>query len=179
MKQILSASPRAGVSLIELIVVMSAASIILSLSAGLIHRAMHAETRARNLAAVERTSLRLSAAVRRDIHSAVTAATDSTQLADGIFLRLDTSTAQRIEYRRDGRAIHRLQFEHDAVVAREQFAFPSDFNLQMRSETPALLTFTLTSPRLSGPPEPEDAIQIAKSFAVNLQVVAALRGGAP
>ena len=168
---------RKGVSLVELMIVMSAASIILSLSAGLIHRVMHAETKARKLAAVERTSLRLSDAVRRDVHSAARAVTDPEQLADGVFLRLETSSTSRIEYRREEQTIHRLQLDNDRVIAREQFVFPSAFELQIRSETPGLVVLTLASCKPDNADQPDVAIRLAKSFAVDLQVVAALRGG--
>src|SRR4051812_16828060 len=108
-----------GVSLVELIVVMSAASVILSLSAGLIHHIMHAETAARSLATVERTSLRLAAALRRDVNAATSAITDTAQLADSFFLRLDSSAGSRIDYRHEDQTIHRLELDGDRVVARE------------------------------------------------------------
>lgn len=59
---------RRGVSLIELLVVMSAATVILTLSTGLIHRIMHAQSKARGLAEIERTTLRLGNRFRRDVH---------------------------------------------------------------------------------------------------------------
>jgi prepilin-type N-terminal cleavage/methylation domain-containing protein len=176
MKQILRPSRRNGVSLIELIVVMSAASIILSLSAGLIHRVMHAETKARSLAAIERTSLRLADAVRRDVHSAAHAVTDAGQLADGAFLQLETSDNGHIEYHREEQTIHRLQLDNDRIIAREQFVFPSDFDVQLRSETSGLVALTLTSHKPDSISRPEDPIRLATSFAIDLQVVAALRG---
>src|SRR5437762_4378350 len=116
-----------GVSLVELIVVMSAASVILSLSAGLIHRIMHAETAARSLATVERTSLRLAAALRRDVNAATRAITDQAQLADGAFLRLGYLAGSRIEYRRVDETIHRLELDGDRIVARDQFPFAANF----------------------------------------------------
>jgi hypothetical protein len=177
MKQIFRMSRRNGVSLVELIVVMSGASIILSLSAGLIHRVMHAETKARNLAAVERTSLGLTDAVRRDVHRAANAVVDAEQLTDGVFLQLQTSSTGRAEYRRESQTIHRLQLDSHQIIAREQFLFPSDFDLQVRSEKPGIVVLTLTSHKPDNPDPPEDAIRLAKSFAIDLQVVAALRGG--
>ena len=56
MKSTRSKRHRRGVSLVELLVVMSAATVILTLSTGLIHRIMHAQSKARVLADMERTT---------------------------------------------------------------------------------------------------------------------------
>jgi len=166
---------RCGVSLIELIVVMSAASVILSLSAGLIHRVMHAETAARSLVNIERTSLRLATILRRDANAATTAITDTAQLADGVFLRLESSAGSSIEYRREGQIIHRSGFDRDRIVSREQFAFAAELEVQVTTETSQLILVTITSRGRAMDSDPDDPVQQAKSLAVDLQVVAALQ----
>ena len=177
MKYPLRTDRRPGVSLVELIVLMSAASVILSLSAGLIHRMMHAESRARSVAAVERTSLRLAEALRRDIHAASSAVTDPSQLTDGAFLRLESAEKGRIDYRLEDLTIHRLQLDAEQIVAREQFLFPTDIELKILPEGSRLLVLILTSSKRSVD-EPEDPVRLAHALPVDLQIIAALQRGA-
>jgi len=167
-----------GVSLVELLVVMSAASIILSLSAGLIHRAMHAETKARALTAVERAAIRLSHAFRHDVNRASDAVMNSAQLRDRAFIHLQSKNGGSVEYRRDERTIYRLQYDGERIVAREQFVFAADFDLQSHVENSRLIELTLTSAQRELSHDQTQLIQRAHQLPVYLQVVAALeRGG--
>jgi prepilin-type N-terminal cleavage/methylation domain-containing protein len=182
-------SRRDGVSLIELLVVMSATSIILSLSAGLIHRIMHAESKARSLGTIERTSLRLANTFRRDVHDASNAITDRAQLTDGAFVRLNSSGGKRIEYRREQRVIRRIQLDGERIVVRDEFAFPTDFEMNLQYDGSRLLVLAVSSqkenPRNESPREesrsdkPIDPVRLAHALTVNLEVAAALGRGAP
>ncbi len=167
---------RSGVSLVELLVVMSAATVILTLSTGLIHRIMHAQSKARVLADLERTTLRLSNDLRRDVHQATQATTEKAQLGKGAFLQLQLADGNALEYRREETTIQRVQLDGSRTIAREEFAFGGDFELTAEVEDGRLVVLSLVSRREEMPSEPG---RIVNDTPVDLQLVAALgRGGA-
>ncbi len=167
-----------GVSLVELLVVMSAATVILTLSTGLIHRIMHAQTKARWLADVERTTLRLSNDVRRDVHLATQATTDKSQLGNGSFLRLQLADGNTLEYRREETTIQRIQLDGSRTIAREEFAFGQEFELEANLEEGRLVVLSVTSRGHRNRNNSDEPSRIADEIPVDLQVVAALgRGG--
>ena len=171
----LAMNTRHGASLVELIVVMSAATVVLTMSASLIHRIMHAQSRARAFADVERTSLRLANAFRRDVHDATVAKLAETDLGERVFLRLALPDNQTIEYGRREANIVRVLLEGSRTVAREEFAFPAGIELAVRRDEARLIVLTIQS--RPGEMPAEDGGSEASAFAVpvNLQVQAALK----
>lgn len=165
---------RRAVSLVELLVVMSAATVILTLSTGLIHRIMHAQSKARALADVERTTLRLADSFRRDVHEATQATADKTQLADGSFLRLQLADGSTLEYRRDETTIRRVPLDGSHTIAREEFSFGEDFELEVNVESSRVVVLSITSRRLRKNDAVEKPERITNDIPVDLQVVAAL-----
>ena len=77
--------------------IFMAASIILTMSAGLVHRAMHAQSATRAFFDGERSALRLSEQFRADVHQAATATVEAPARNDGVFLRLRLAGDQAIE----------------------------------------------------------------------------------
>lgn len=61
---------RAGVSLVELLAAMTAASVVMSAAVSLVHRGYALESRSRQTIADERTALRLARQLRADVHAA-------------------------------------------------------------------------------------------------------------
>lgn len=161
---------RRGVSLVELLVVMTACTALLTTSAVVLHRMMHAQTKTRDFLAVQRNSLRLSEQFRSDVHRAKSAATDD--LAAGTVVRLQLDESQTVEYRHSEGTVQRGLLDNDEIVAREEFAFASGSKLAISREEPDLLTLSVTR-------EPDDpggpALQ-AFATPVHLRIAARLGG---
>jgi len=133
---------RRGISLIELLLVMSAASVVLTLSASLIHRLLHAQTTAASIADVERSALRLGEAFRRDVHQATRVSVGST---DDLLFGLEMPDDQTIEYRSQPTAVQRIVSKGKGVVARELFAFPITFRAECSANESRLVTLSVRS----------------------------------
>lgn len=142
---------RRAISLIELLLTMSACSVILTMSATLIHRAMHAQSKARAIFDGERAALRLSEHFRRDVHAATAAETDGMSLGAGVVLRLTLPDRQTIEYRRAEGTVQRILIAGNATQAREEFKFPAGTLAVVHKVSPSLLTLSITTP-LEQPP---------------------------
>jgi hypothetical protein len=135
-------SGRRGVSLVELMLTMSALTVILTISAALIHRAMHAQSKSRLFFDVERSAQRLSESFRRDVHAASVAATGDA--ADGgVLLRLEMAGGQSVEYRQAAGRVERLWHVDDRVRAREAFVFSADTRLTAEQEPPRLVILSI------------------------------------
>lgn len=170
---------RRGVSLVELLLVMSAATVILTMSAGLIHRIMHAQSKARSFVDVERTSLRLANVFRRDVHQAIDATAGDSDAGEGLFLRLKLPENQTIEYRRQPGAVLRLLLEDSRNVSREEFTFPPGIELTIRKDQPRLVVLSIHSRPGEMPTDDGRSEPNAYAIPVNLQVQAALSRDTP
>ena len=140
---------RRGFSLIELIAVMSGCSVVLSMSAALLHRAMQTQAQTRYFFESERTALRLSGDFRRDVNRAVTAEAGDSSLADGVFLQLQLDEGQEVEYRRRSEAVVRTLSRAGEPVSREEYLLSSDMEIAVSEEASSrriLLSIT-TDPR--------------------------------
>jgi len=170
---------RRGASLIELLMVMSAGTVVLTMSTGLIHQVMHAQSRARAFADVERTSLRLANAFRRDVHEATSAELAEADGGDRVFLRLTLPDNQTIEYGRREANIVRVLLEGSRGVAREEFAFPAGIELAIRREEARLIVLTIQSRPGEMPGEGDRSEASLFAVPVNLQVQAVLKREGP
>jgi hypothetical protein len=136
---------RHAISLVELLVVMSGCTVILTTSAMLIHRAMRTQSESRSFFDVERSALRLSGKFRDDVHRA-TAAKAGDESGDGVFLRLDLPGRQTVEYQQAGGNIERTLSEDGRPRSRDYFAFTPSSELEIREElSPRRLILTITS----------------------------------
>jgi hypothetical protein len=170
---------RRGASLIELLMVMSAGTVVLTMSAGLIHQIMHAQSRARAFADVERTSLRLANAFRRDVHEATGAELAEADAGERVFLRLTLPDDQRIEYGWREANIVRVLLDGSRSAAREEFAFPAGVELTIRREEMRLIVLTIQSRPGEMPGDGGSSEASAFAVPVNLQVQAALKREGP
>jgi hypothetical protein len=169
---------RRGASLVELLMVMSAATVVLTMSASLIHRLLHAQSKARAFSDVERTSLRLAQVFRQDVHQA-TSAMGEPDLGERAFLRLVLPENQTIEYGRQDASIVRLLLEESRTIARDQFLFPEGIELAIRQDEPELIVLTIHS-RPGEMPAADGPSQVSPyAVPVNLQVQAALKRDKP
>lgn len=169
-----------GISLVELLLTLSACSVILTLSAGLIHRAMHAQSKSRAFADVERNAMRLGNAFRRDIHAADQALSGDETLAEGAVLRLRLAGDETVEYRRAGGVVQRVGLAGDVVQSREEFSFPAEISLTVEQETPRLVVFSITTPVVTASAAPMDKRPPpAYATPVSLRVAAVLARNRP
>jgi hypothetical protein len=138
---------RRAISLVELLVAMSAATLVLTLSATLIHRAMHTHTRTQKFFEAERSSLRLCEQFRHDVEHAARATLAAPLPSEGVFLTLALPQAEEtIEFCRRQNTIERRSVQSGKTIAREEFAFPAAFALELEElPKPARLRLTLVT----------------------------------
>jgi type II secretory pathway component PulJ len=136
-------SKRPAVSLVELLVVLSFSTVILTTSAGLIHKAMRAQEATRNFVDSERTALRLAAQFRSDVHAA--SAAEVTKLKDdGRLLKLTMEAGGSVEYRRDNASVVRVDMEAGRPTWRDEFVFAAPLAVSIHSQdSPRSLTLSL------------------------------------
>jgi len=139
-------SKRRGVSLAELLLTMSACTVILTMSAGLIHRALHTQSRSRSFFDTERSAMRLSESFRRDVHAAQDAAIGTAAQDDGLLLRLQFSGSQMVEYRQAAGRVERILHVSGSVKSREAFAFAADTQLTVEKASPHLVVLSIVPP---------------------------------
>jgi hypothetical protein len=167
---------RRGASLAELLVLMSAAAAVLTMSSVLMHRIMHAQSKARLLADVERTSLRLARAFRGDVHLATSAAPGG---GEGLLVRFTLRGDEQAEYRRDESGVLRVLHRGEQVISRDVFALPADAVAAVRHDGAHLVTLTIQS-QIEEQPQPDkrnsDKLGEMRAFVVpvKLEVTAVL-----
>jgi hypothetical protein len=127
-------SRRPATSLIELLIVMSACSVVLTLSAALLHRAMHIQSRARSYFDAERNATRLSQQFRLDVHRALAHRAGGADFGDEVFLELTHANDEAVQYAVVGSIVTRRLLRNDSIVAREEYLFPSAINVDVHHE---------------------------------------------
>ncbi len=134
---------RRAISLVELLLVMSASTVVLSLSGVLLHRAMVVQMESRSRMNVERTSLRLANQFRSDVHAAGDVKPDAAHNTAGVFLHL-TEGDRAIDYSRENGNVLRVESGGNLPARREVFEFPAAAQLAIEQlNTPARLALTL------------------------------------
>jgi hypothetical protein len=140
---------RHGISLVELLLVLSACGVILTLSTGLIERIMRAEMRARDSVRVEQTALRLANTFRRDAWRATKAELSMSDSVPGQVLRLSWAGSLSQEYRQSSDAVVRTTYDGQQILGRETFSFPEHARIALGQESPSLVTLAITSVQLA------------------------------
>ena len=161
---------RRAMSLVELTVVMSSCTLILTLTTVLIHRVMRHQSQTRLFFDGQRSGMRLSEQFRRDVHEATTAVT--TELPEGVFLRLPGREEQSIDYQRTERGILRVKMAGEGISSRDEFRFPDAVEAVVRRQEAPPLIILEVKPRhdaSGGSPRPN-----AFSTPTHLQVQAHL-----
>jgi type II secretory pathway component PulJ len=137
---------RRGISLVELMLTLSACSVILTLSAALIHRAMHAQAKARVFFDGERSAWRLAESFRHDVHRANSAKVVDQPDSGDLLLRLELAGGQRVEYRHTAGRVERTWHVDGGIRAREAFVFPPETRLSTAKVSEKLLVLTADAP---------------------------------
>src|SRR5262245_7154148 len=127
---------RRGVSLTELLVLMSSCVLILQMSAMLLHRAMRIEVDSRSFIEAERSCSRLDHQFRDDSHEATSVNIKNAKPTDGEFLVLQLPEGQTVTYSRSNGNIGRVMSRQGKVLARDEFAFQPSCNIEVREEEP-------------------------------------------
>ena len=137
---------RRGISLAELLLTMSACTVVLTTSATLIHRALHTQSRTRSFCDGQRSALRLADGFRRDVHAARSVKIGDAAQAGSPLVVLEMTGGQSIEYRHDGGRIERLHKAGGGVTAREMFEFPAGSQAQAEQPSPQLVRLSILPP---------------------------------
>ncbi len=134
---------RRAVSLVELLVVMSGLTVVLTTTATLMHRVMRAQVESRSCSDVERAALRISEQFRDDVHQATTA---QTAVDADLLVQLELPGDQVVQYRRAGQSVLRTLSRGGAVRSRSQFTFTSTSAVEIHEQdAPERLVLTVTS----------------------------------
>jgi hypothetical protein len=145
-------SHRRAASLAELLVILSACTVILTTSVTLIHRAMHSQSASRVFLDCERSALRLSQQFRSDVHEATSATIENGSAGSGPVLRLTLVDDQAVEYRRVSMDLLRLVTQRGQAVSHDAFTFRSPLEWTIRQEdSPGRLVLSVTAGG-TGPP---------------------------
>lgn len=170
-----TAKARRGVSLTELLLLMSSYTIILSMCAVLLHRVMRVEIDSRSFVDAERTSQRLSRQFRQDVHQATTAELDGSKLKNDIFLQLQRPDSQTVAYSRVNGNVLRTVSHSGKSMAREEFAFEPSCKLAIRQdESPKRLVLSITSPALESTSDKAEQLQSYRAVPVGLYLEASI-----
>ncbi|TWU12695.1 hypothetical protein CA54_15200 [Symmachiella macrocystis] len=120
---------RRGISLIEMIVVIGASSIILLVGAGMLHTLMRSERVATESLVHATNHARLAAQFRDDIHAATTVSIQGEPGADDV-LQITNPNAAEILYSQQGRLLVRRETEATHPPRHEQFRLPVDVRIR-------------------------------------------------
>lgn len=169
------ASSRRGVSLTELLLLMSAHTAILSMCAVLLHSVMRVGIDARSFVDAERTSGRLSRQFRQDVHQASAAVVGGSTLKSSVFLQLRISNDETVEYSQVNGKISRTVLQSGKARACEEFAFEPSCKLMVRQiESPKRLVLSITSPALESTMDQAEQLKSYKAVPVGLNVEASV-----
>lgn len=131
-----------ALSLVEMLVVMSAVSVLLNLTALVLHRLMDVHSHSRAFLDTERNALRLARQARSDIHAAQRVEVERGETGDT--LRLELGPAGSVEYRNDGELVQRVCTRTAAMTARESYRFDPGERLKIEwLESPKRIALTV------------------------------------
>jgi hypothetical protein len=166
---------RRGVSLTELLLLMSACTMILSMCTVLLYRVMRVEIDSRSFVDAERTSARLSRQTRQDIHQATAVEVDGANTANGVFLRIQLPDNENIAYGRVNGNILRTESHGDKVAGRDEFAFEPSCKLEASEDKAAKrIVLLMTSPPLDEASNKAEQLRSYQSVPVGLHVEASI-----
>jgi prepilin-type N-terminal cleavage/methylation domain-containing protein len=160
---------RRGVSLIELLVVMSACTVLMTLTGALLHRIMQIQIQSRSQFGAERAALRLSQQFRGDVQRARTAVTDNSSKDERPFLRLVLMDGRSVEYSRLNEVVVRVESGDHRHVWREEFSFPGVEALKIeQTSAPQRLVLTVIRKPGEQAPAGDNTLKRADSPSMSL-----------
>jgi hypothetical protein len=116
---------RRGMTLVEVLLTITASTMIMGVAGGLLHRALRLEAASRGALQGERTALVLARQVRADIRAARTVACTADGLPADVVLRVQPAGEEAIVYRAVRGGLVREQTLPTNRSAREVFSFPA------------------------------------------------------
>lgn len=125
-------SCRAGVSLVELLAAMTAASVVMSAAVSLVHRGYALESRSRQSIADERTALRLARQVRADVHAADRVRWAAA--ADGPWLLRIEGPTGTVTFAATAVGLERIEQPSVGAPSREDFRFSREASWVTRGD---------------------------------------------
>jgi len=172
---------RRGVSLTELLILSSATTIILTMSAMLLHSVMRVQVDSRAFADAERNAARLSHQFRQDAHHATAATVEAAKLKPNVLVELQLPLNETIEYSRANGSVLRTLSKSGKTVAREEFAFQSTSKISANaSNTPNTIVLSVTAPSLDAKSSKEEQLRSYRAAPISLQIEAGInRTGFP
>ena len=166
---------RRGVSLTELLLLMSSYTMILSMCGVLLHRVMRVEIDSRSFVDMERTSTRLSHQFRQDVNQATAAEADASKLQNNVFLQLQLAGDQSIEYRWAEGSVVRTVLQDRKTAAREEFAFDPWCKLTVRQEkSPSRIVLSIARAGLESISDRAEQLRTYKACPMGLYVEASI-----
>lgn len=111
---------RRGISLIELLAAMTAASVVMATAAGLVHRSFTFESRSRQVLGDERTAVRLARQFREDVHAATDVRCRTAGAADPAIVVIEGPHGT-VTYRATDAGLVRLVDHPAGGVSREDY----------------------------------------------------------
>jgi hypothetical protein len=174
------AKSRRGTSLVAMLGLMSSCTIILSLSAVLLHRVMRVQIDSRAVVDAERNSSRLGQLFRQDVHQATSALLNDSKLKKNVFLQLQLPEDTSIEYSRLEGAILRNISHAGKVTSRDEFKFEPLCKVNIIEQAlPKRIVLTIANPLPEAAADKREELKVLKCVPVSLQVEASLsRDGA-
>ncbi len=167
---------RHGISLIELLAVLSGCSVVLGLTASLLHQTMRAQSHTRDFFDIERNAQRLARQFRSDIHSAAKDSIDDVDAEgfnDGELLRLLLPDGQTVSYQRAADKIIRIASQMDAPTAREEFVLSELMEVDVReADSPQRFVLSIISTPLQPSHAATSSPANIRAATVNLEVEA-------
>ena len=164
---------RRGVSLTELLVVMTACTVVMTLTSQLICRVMRIQIESRAQFDVERNAMRLADQFRSDVHQAESAVTDAATLGENVLLQLEFADGQQAEYSRHEGTVLRQVSRAQEPIAREEFEFPAACKLAIQETgSPPRLVLTLSTSPLAARANGDNQLVSVPMIPASLQVEA-------
>ncbi|WP_425614074.1 type II secretion system protein J [Anatilimnocola sp. NA78] len=140
----LNSTNRTGVTLVELLVTMSACAVLLTLSITLLHRMLHVQKRAIAATDIQRTLWRLETTFRSDVHRAQPAESEP-NAHETLLIRLQLKPNQIVEYRSEEAALERVLLTKGELTSRERFAFSQSIQATVSRDQAGLVALAITT----------------------------------
>jgi type II secretory pathway pseudopilin PulG len=137
---------RRGFSLVELLVVLSSVTVLLSLTAVLLTRAMRSQAETRHYFESQRHALALNEQFRRDVHAAQSVELDAAALKKNELVRLTLDENGTVAYLREERGLTRVLTQSDGAVSREEYDLGGVVESKVQQENaPERLALSVTA----------------------------------
>jgi type II secretory pathway pseudopilin PulG len=169
---------RSAFSLVELITALGGVTLLLSLTAVLLTRAMRSQTETRRFFDAQRHALALNRQYRDDVHQARSAELDQAKLDAGELVRLTQENNKTVTYQKTDRGVARVLSRDGRPAAREEYDLGGAIEAAVTQEGAAgMLQLSIKAPDET-PPAPEDSSSRLREKPALLSVEAMLNADA-